>query len=59
MEISQQPEITGALVELIRRAATDLPADMEQALTRAKGEEETGSETQRHRSGRPKVRRHR
>lgn len=43
MEISQQPEITGALVELIRRAATDLPADMEQALTKAKGEEEPGS----------------
>jgi fumarate hydratase class I len=43
MEISQQPEITGALVELIRRAATDLPADMERALTKAKGEEEPGS----------------
>jgi fumarate hydratase class I len=43
MEISQQPEITEALVELIRRAATDLPADIEQALTKAKGEEEPGS----------------
>jgi fumarate hydratase class I len=43
MEISKQPEITEALVELIRRAATDLPADMEQALTKAKGEEEPGS----------------
>jgi fumarate hydratase class I len=43
MEISKQPEIIEALVELIRRAATDLPADMEQALTKAKGEEESGS----------------
>jgi len=43
MEISKQPEIIEALVELIRRAATDLPADMEQALTKAKAEEESGS----------------
>ena len=43
MELSQQPVLTDQLVELIRRAATDLPADMEQALIRAKGEEETGS----------------
>lgn len=33
-------------IELIRRAATDLPADMERALRRARDEEEAGSAAQ-------------
>jgi fumarate hydratase class I len=36
-------ELTNDLVELVRRAATVLPADMEAALNRAKSEEEPGS----------------
>ncbi len=36
-------ELTNELVELVRRAATVLPADMEAALVRAKAEEEPGS----------------
>lgn len=36
-------ELTNDLVELVRRAATVLPADMEAALNRAKAEEEPGS----------------
>lgn len=36
-------ELTAALVELIRRAATDLPTDMEQAIARAQQREEPGS----------------
>lgn len=36
-------ELTNELVELVRRAATVLPADMEAALNRAKAEEEPGS----------------
>ncbi|MBE2197280.1 MAG: fumarate hydratase [Anaerolinea sp.] len=36
-------ELTDALVELIRRAATDLPTDMEQAIARAQQREEPGS----------------
>ncbi len=36
-------ELTDAFVELIRRAATVLPADMERALEQAKEEEEPGS----------------
>jgi len=36
-------ELTDAFVELVRRAATELPPDMEEALTRAKGNEEPGS----------------
>ncbi len=35
--------LTNDFVELVRRAATDLPADMEEALTKAKGNEESGS----------------
>lgn len=36
-------ELTDALVELVRKAATDLPADMERALQEAKDKEEAGS----------------
>ncbi|GAB4471461.1 MAG: hypothetical protein Kow00124_08520 [Anaerolineae bacterium] len=36
-------DLTEAFVELIRRAATDLPADMQRALERAKASEEPGS----------------
>ncbi len=36
-------DITGDLVELIRRAATDLPRDVEEALRAAFGREQTGS----------------
>ena len=39
----KQLDLTEAFVELIRRAATDLPADMEQSLRRAREEEEAGS----------------
>lgn len=43
MNIRHQPDLTAAFAELVRRAATILPADMEQALTSAKAEEEQGS----------------
>jgi len=43
MEKLGQPDLTNEFVELVRKAATDLPADMQKALTRAKGEEEPGS----------------
>lgn len=36
-------ELTDAFIELVRRAATDLPADMEQALSDAMQSEEPGS----------------
>jgi fumarate hydratase class I len=36
-------DLTDSLVELVRRTATDLPADMEKALADAKETEETGS----------------
>jgi len=36
-------ELTDAFVELVRRAATELPADMEKGLTDAQQREETGS----------------
>lgn len=36
-------ELTDAFVELVRRAATELPPDMEEVLNRAKGNEEPGS----------------
>lgn len=36
-------ELTDAFVELVRRAATELPADMENALTDAQQREESGS----------------
>jgi fumarate hydratase class I len=37
------PNLTNDFVELVRRAATVLPTDMEEALTRAKADEATGS----------------
>ncbi len=40
---SQQPDLTDQFVELVRRAATRLPADMEKALGAAKQNEEQGS----------------
>jgi fumarate hydratase class I len=43
MKRSKQPDLTEAFVELVRRAATDLPEDMEQALVNAKKAEEPGS----------------
>ncbi len=43
MEKFKQPDLTDAFTELIRRAATDLPADMEKALADAKGREDEGS----------------
>jgi fumarate hydratase class I len=39
----QQPDLTDSFVELVRRAATDLPPDMERALRDAKTQEEPGS----------------
>ena len=42
----KQPDLTDSFVELVRRAATVLPADMESALARAKEEEEPGSAAQ-------------
>jgi fumarate hydratase class I len=36
-------ELTDAFVELVRQAATELPADMEEALSKAKENEEPGS----------------
>lgn len=41
-----QIDLTEPFVELIRRAATDLPADMEQGLRRAREEEAAGSAAQ-------------
>lgn len=38
-----QPDLTDDLIELVRRAATQLPGDMEHALTEAKDQEEPGS----------------
>lgn len=43
MEVSKMPDLTNDFVELVRRAATVLPADMEAALAKAKAEEEAGS----------------
>jgi len=43
MEKIKQPDLTDAFTGLIRRAATDLPADMEKALADAKGREDDGS----------------
>jgi fumarate hydratase class I len=37
------PDLTNNFVELVRRAATVLPTDMEEALTRAKADEAPGS----------------
>ncbi len=36
-------DLTDEFVELVRRATTSLPADMENALSKAKGKEESGS----------------
>ncbi len=38
-----QPQLVDSLVELVRRAATILPDDMQQALDRSQGQEEPGS----------------
>lgn len=46
MEPIYDLDLTDAFVELIRRAATDLPADMEQALQSARAEEADGSAAQ-------------
>lgn len=43
MQGSKLPDLTNDFVELVRRAATVLPADMQAALARAKTEEEPGS----------------
>ncbi len=40
-------DLTEAFVELIRRASTQLPADMERALRKARDQEEPGSAAQR------------
>lgn len=45
MSIVRKLDLKDAFVELIRRAATDLPPDMEKALARAKETEEAGSAT--------------
>src|SRR5574341_1182987 len=38
-----QPDLTEAFVELVRRASTELPADMQKALREVKAQEESGS----------------
>lgn len=43
MKNLKELDLTDAFVELVRRAATDLPADMEKALNEAKEQEEKGS----------------
>jgi fumarate hydratase class I len=43
MEEFNQANLTDVFVELIRRAATQLPADMENALKKAKDREDSGS----------------
>lgn len=43
MENLKEIDLTDAFVELVRKAATELPADMEQAISQAKGREEPGS----------------
>lgn len=43
MKILNTPDLTEALVELVRRAATDLPPDMERALLAAREREQPGS----------------
>lgn len=43
---SKKLELTNVLIELIRRAATDLPPDMEKALVEAREREATGSAAQ-------------
>jgi fumarate hydratase class I len=43
MKNLKELDLTDAFVELVRRAATDLPADMEKALRKAKEQEKKGS----------------
>ncbi len=43
MKNLKELDLTDAFVELVRRAATDLPADMEKALREAKEQEKKGS----------------
>jgi fumarate hydratase class I len=43
MNSFKELDLTDSLVELVRRAATDLPADMEKALTEARETEDAGS----------------
>ena len=43
MKNLKELDLTDAFVELVRRATTDLPADMEKALNEAKEQEEPGS----------------
>lgn len=43
MDKLNELELTDAFVELVRRAATELPADMEKALTDARDREDEGS----------------
>jgi fumarate hydratase class I len=43
MKNLKELDLTDAFVDLVRRAATDLPADMEKALSEAKAQEEQGS----------------
>ena len=43
MTQTKQPDLTDQFVELVRRAATRLPADMENALSAAKKREDQGS----------------
>ncbi|MGD8805331.1 MAG: fumarate hydratase [Chloroflexota bacterium] len=43
MNSFKELDLTDSLVELVRRAATDLPADMEEAIGKAKETEEAGS----------------
>ena len=43
MTQTKQPDLTDQFVELVRRAATRLPADMENALSTAKKREDQGS----------------
>lgn len=43
MKNLKELDLTDAFVELVRRAATDLPADMEKALREARAQEEKGS----------------
>ena len=43
MNSFKELDLTDSLVELIRRAATDLPADMEKALSDARENEAPGS----------------
>ncbi len=43
MIVTEQPDLTEHFVELVRRAATTLPTDMENALSKARQHEDEGS----------------